>query len=85
MANTILEDLYRHNRWANAHIVRLCDGLTDDQLDQPRELGFGTLRNTVFLIFWLPKTFGLIAGPASHQNHFPSMLRGFPSARLENG
>lgn len=68
MANTILEDLYRHNRWANAHIVRLCDGLTDDQLDQPRELGFGTLRNTVFHILaaedvWLDRWTGVAPKP----------------------
>lgn len=46
--NTILQDLFDHNDWANAKLFQLCAGLTDEQLDQPREMGFGTLRNTVF-------------------------------------
>lgn len=46
----IIDDLYRYNSWANDRIVVLCDGLTDGQLDEPREMGFGSLRNTVFHI-----------------------------------
>jgi uncharacterized damage-inducible protein DinB len=46
----IIDDLYRYNSWANARIVALCDGLTDSQLDEPREIGLGSLRNTVFHI-----------------------------------
>lgn len=47
---TILEDLYRHNCWANQRLVAMCEGLSDAQLDEPREIGFGTLRNTLFHI-----------------------------------
>ena len=46
----IIDDLYRSNSWANARIVALCDGLTDAQLDEPHEMGLGSLRNTVFHI-----------------------------------
>lgn len=46
--STILDDLYRHDEWANARLFKLCEGLTDAQLDQPREMGFGSLRNTIF-------------------------------------
>lgn len=49
-ANTIFDDLYRHDEWANARILKRCEGLSDAQLDQPREMGFGTLRNTIFHI-----------------------------------
>ncbi len=34
MTNTILEDLYRYNHWANCKILELCDGLSDAELDQ---------------------------------------------------
>jgi uncharacterized damage-inducible protein DinB len=50
MTNFIIDDLYRFNSWANARIFALCDGLSDGQLDEPREIGFGTLRNTMFHI-----------------------------------
>ncbi len=46
----LIEDLYRYNDWANGRVLELCDGLTNAQLDEPREMGFGTLRNTIFHI-----------------------------------
>ncbi len=46
----LLHSLYAYNDWANGKIVALCDGLTDEQLDQPRAIGFGTLRATLFHI-----------------------------------
>ncbi len=46
MATTILSDLYSYNDWANAKLLQRCDGLSDAQLDQPREMGLGTLRTT---------------------------------------
>lgn len=45
---TILEDLFAHNDWANQKILDLCQDLSNDQLDAPREIGFGSLRNTIF-------------------------------------
>lgn len=47
---SIIEDLYRYNDWANGRVFALCHGLTNQQLDTPRELGFGSLRNTLFHI-----------------------------------
>jgi len=46
----LIDDLYRHNDWANGHLIHLCDGLSDAQLDQAREMGFGSLRATLFHI-----------------------------------
>ena len=46
----LFSSLYAYNQWANEKIVQLCDGLTDAQLDQPKEMGFGTLRATLFHI-----------------------------------
>lgn len=46
----LIEDLYAYNDWANAKVLSLCEGLTDQQLDAPREMGFGTLRATLFHI-----------------------------------
>lgn len=48
--NSIIDDLYRYNSWANGRIFALCDGLAVGQLDERREMGFGTLRNTLFHI-----------------------------------
>jgi uncharacterized damage-inducible protein DinB len=45
-----LESLYEYNSWANRRILALCAGLTDAQLDLNREMGFGSLRNTIFHI-----------------------------------
>lgn len=45
-----IEDLYRYNDWANAKVFALCAGLTHAQLDEKREMGIGTLRNTLFHI-----------------------------------
>jgi uncharacterized damage-inducible protein DinB len=47
-AVSMIEDLYRANDWAHGKLFRLCDGLTDDQLDAKRELGMGSLRATLF-------------------------------------
>ena len=46
----LFSSLYAYNEWANQKIVQLCDGLTDAQLDQPKEMGMGTLRATLFHI-----------------------------------
>lgn len=50
VTTSILEDLYDHGDWANAKLLKLCHELSDAQLDQPREMGFGSLRNTLFHI-----------------------------------
>lgn len=46
----ILDDLFRYSAWANDRIFTLCEGLSDAELDAPREMGFGSLRNTLFHI-----------------------------------
>ena len=46
----LIDDLYAYNDWANDKVLSLCDGLSDEQLDAPRDMGFGTLRATVFHI-----------------------------------
>lgn len=44
----MLNELYDYNDWANGRLLRLCEGLSGQQLDEPRELGFGSLRATLF-------------------------------------
>ncbi len=44
---TTLRELFRYNDWARDLILGLADGLTDDQLDRPFEIGAGTLRETI--------------------------------------
>jgi uncharacterized damage-inducible protein DinB len=60
---SILECLYQFNVWANGRIVDLCRGLTDAQLDEPRAMGFGSLRKTLFHVMaaeqiWLERWSG---------------------------
>ena len=73
----IIDDLYRHNSWANHRIFALCDGLTDAQLDEKREIGFGSLRNTMFHILaaeeiWFERWTGVPWRP------FPTDAAGLP-------
>lgn len=44
---TILEHLFRHNRWANRLMVQACLGLSDSQLDTAVEGTYGSLRDTL--------------------------------------
>ena len=46
--NSLLQDLFDHNDWANEKLFALCQTLSDEQLDHPRDMGFGSLRNTIF-------------------------------------
>jgi uncharacterized damage-inducible protein DinB len=60
---SMIDDLYRFNNWANGRVLGLCNGLTDEQLDQPRDMGFGSLRATIFHILaaeeiWLERWAG---------------------------
>jgi len=60
---TIIEDLYSANEWAWRRLFQLCEGLSDEQLDAPREMGFGSLRATLFHILaaeqiWLERWTG---------------------------
>jgi uncharacterized damage-inducible protein DinB len=71
----LLDRLLEHDRWATAHLLELCRGLTDAQLDQPFDIGHRTLRATLDhqipnLDFWT----GLMTGqPVEHQRG-PSSL-----------
>lgn len=46
----MIDSLYAYNDWGNEKIFQLAEGLTDDQLDAQREMGFGSLRATMFHI-----------------------------------
>jgi uncharacterized damage-inducible protein DinB len=43
----ILEDLYRHNEWANLRLLEVCRTLTDEQLDATTVGAFGSIRSTL--------------------------------------
>jgi uncharacterized damage-inducible protein DinB len=49
-ARGMIEELYDYNDWANQRLLLLCDDLTDEVLDESREIGFGSLRATLFHI-----------------------------------
>lgn len=81
---TIIDDLYRYNDWAHGRLFRLCSGLDDASLDQPREMGFGSLRATLFHILaaeqiWLERWQGIPWRP------FPTDPAGASLAEIEAG
>ena len=43
----LLDRLLEHDRWATTHLLELCRGLTDAQLDQQFDVGHRTLRETL--------------------------------------
>lgn len=82
-AISLVEDLYRYNDWAHGRLFRLCDGLDDTQLDEPREMGFGSLRNTLFHIMiaeqiWMERWKLIPWRP------FPVDAGGMPLAEIES-
>jgi uncharacterized damage-inducible protein DinB len=90
---TIIEDLYSANEWAWQRIFLLCDGLSDEQLDAPREMGLGSLRATLFHILtaeqiwlerWRPASRGV---PFRWTPPEPRLLRSLPvcSGSLTSG
>ncbi len=66
--DTIIDELYRYNAWANHKVLGSCDSLSDSQLDERREMGFGSLRQTLFHILeaerlWLERWMGMDLRP----------------------
>ena len=65
----LLDRLLEHDRWTTTHLLELCRGLTDAQLDQSFDIGHRTLRETLDhqipnLDFWT----ALMTGqPVEHQ------------------
>ena len=52
-----LDRLLGHDHWATTQLLRLSQGLTDAQLDQPFDIGHGSLRepldHLIFIVdFW---------------------------------
>ena len=46
-----LRELYAYNRWANESVFAIAERLSGDQLDQPFDVGLGTLRKTLRHIY----------------------------------
>lgn len=45
-----LSDLFRHNRWANLELLKVCKDLNDEQLDATVAGTYGTIRQTLLHI-----------------------------------
>ena len=68
----MLKKLFSHNDWANDKLLPLCEGLTDEQLDADRPMGFGSLRATLFHMWaaerlWLDRWLGKPWAPLNTQ------------------
>lgn len=46
-----LQLLFAYNRWANARVLDACKSLSQDQLNAPAQLSFGSLMGTLVHIF----------------------------------
>jgi uncharacterized damage-inducible protein DinB len=71
----LLDRLLEHDRWATTHLLELCRGLTDAQLDQQFDIGHRTLRETLDhqipnLDFWTD----LMTGQPVENQRGPSSL-----------
>lgn len=80
----MLEAYDDYHAWAMGRLLRLCNGLTDQQLDAPREIGMGSLRATLFHIlaaeqFWMKRWKGQPTGA------FPLDPAGMSLSALESG
>lgn len=83
-AVSMFDDLFRYNDWAHHRLLALCEGLTDEQLDRRRELGFGSLRATLFHIMtaeqiWWERWAGI------PWRQFPFDPQGTPLAEIAQG
>lgn len=59
----LLDRLLAHDDWATTQLLELCRDLTDEQLDQPFDIGHRTLRATFgHMIFNVPCWTGLMLG-----------------------
>ncbi|OFW64816.1 MAG: hypothetical protein A2135_07045 [Actinobacteria bacterium RBG_16_67_15] len=43
----LITDLYRQNEWANLETLRICRGLSDEQLDSTAVGTYGSIRATL--------------------------------------
>jgi uncharacterized damage-inducible protein DinB len=80
----VLKAYYDYHEWATGRLIRLCDGLSDQELDAPRDIGLGSLRATLFHIlaaenFWKKRWKGEPTGA------FPLDPKGISLAELELG
>lgn len=77
----LLDRMLAHDHWATSQVLELSRGLTDEQLDQPFDIGHGTLRETldhvVYVIdFWTR----MMAGqPAEHDRRTLRYDRSIPA------
>lgn len=67
---SMLDDLYRYNAWANLRAFELAADLSDDALDAAREMGMGSLRETLLHLvraeeIWLSRWKGLAPAPVA--------------------
>jgi uncharacterized damage-inducible protein DinB len=71
----LLDRLLEHDQWATTHLLELCRGLTDAQLDQQFDIGHRTVRETLDhqilnIDFWT----GLMTGQPFDYQRDPSSL-----------
>lgn len=43
----LVESLYQHSAWATERLIEVCETLSDEQLDAPRENAAGSIRHTL--------------------------------------
>ncbi len=62
---SILEEMFKHNLWANLHLLETCGKLADDQLDASAPGTYGRIRDTlVHLVAAEQRYVALLTGEA---------------------
>ncbi|MFO0973658.1 MAG: DinB family protein [Phycisphaerae bacterium] len=85
MSRKVFETFFSYGDWANAEICRLARGLAESALDQPFDMGLGTLRKTIKHILdgetvWLERWQGRAETPWPSYDErpaIPEMTEGF--------
>jgi uncharacterized damage-inducible protein DinB len=75
----LLDRLLEHDRWATAHLLELCRGLTNAQLDQEFDVGHHTLRQTLDhqipnLDFWTGLMIGQPVEPQRRSSSLDTLI-----------
>lgn len=81
MAQGTLRELFSYTDWARDEIFELCGGLSAGQLDQPFEMGIGSIRNTLHHV-WAAERIWLDRWSKGGQPVFMQPESGLPSATL---
>lgn len=74
--SSLIEQLFRHNTWANLTLLAACEGLSDEQLDTSVPGNYGSIRDTLLHIVgsevsYVNRVNGHLPGEPPKDDEFP--------------